>query len=90
MTEELADAGIRVIDMGAGAKNYYKETMKSNDNFIAQGIVTSQSVLGAAHRLRSALTWSARRTVNARPRLHHAADQILRRSGVAQKIYGRI
>jgi CelD/BcsL family acetyltransferase involved in cellulose biosynthesis len=90
VTEELAADGIRVIDMGAGAKNYYKETLKSDDNFIAQGIVTGRSVLGAAHRARSALTWSARRTLRARPGLHHAADQILRRSGVAQRIYGRI
>ena len=50
MTEELADVGIRVIDMGAGAKNYYKEILKSDDNFIAQGIVTSRSVLGKIGR----------------------------------------
>jgi CelD/BcsL family acetyltransferase involved in cellulose biosynthesis len=90
MTEELAGHGIRVIDMGGGAKNYYKETLKSDDTFVAQGIVTGRSVLGAAHRVRSALTWSARRTVRQQPGLHHAADQILRRSGVAARIYGRI
>jgi CelD/BcsL family acetyltransferase involved in cellulose biosynthesis len=90
MTEELADVGIRVIDMGGGAKNYYKETLKSDDNFVAQGIVTDRSVLGAAHRARSALTWSARRAVRQNPGLHQAADQLLRRSGVAHRIYGRI
>jgi CelD/BcsL family acetyltransferase involved in cellulose biosynthesis len=90
MTEQLADTGIRVIDMGGGAKNYYKETLKSDDNFVAQGIVTDRSVLGAAHRVRSALTWSARRAVRQNPGLHQAADQILRRSGVAHRIYGRI
>ena len=90
MTGELAQRGIRVIDMGGGAKNYYKETLKSDDTFVAQGIVTGRSVFGAAHRFRSALTWSARRTVRRQPGLHHAADQILRRSGVAARIYGRI
>jgi CelD/BcsL family acetyltransferase involved in cellulose biosynthesis len=90
MTGQLAGAGIRVIDMGGGAKNYYKETLKTDDTFLAQGIVTGRSILGAAHHVRSALTWSARRTVRQRPGLHHAADQILRRSGVAHRIYGRI
>jgi CelD/BcsL family acetyltransferase involved in cellulose biosynthesis len=87
---ELAAAGIRAIDMGGGAKNYYKETLKSGDTVVAQGIVTGRSVLGAAHRVRCALTWLGRRTVRERPSLHHAGDQILRRSGVARRIYGRI
>lgn len=90
MTKEVAERGIRVIDMGGGAKNYYKETLKSDDTFVAHGIVTGRSVLGAAHRVRSALTWLARRTVRQQPGLHHAADRILRRSGVAARIYGRI
>lgn len=90
LAEELAAADIRVIDMGGGAKNYYKETLKSSDTFVAQGIVTSLSVLGTAHRVRSSLTWSARRTIRQRPSLHHAADQVLRRSGVASRIYGRV
>jgi len=90
MAEELAGRDIRVIDMGAGATNYYKETLKSADTFVAQGIVTGRSVLGAAYRVRSAVTWSARRTVRGKPGLHRAADQILRRSGVAARIYGRI
>jgi len=90
LAEELAGGGIRAIDMGGGAKNYYKETMKSGESLVAQGIVTGRSVLGAAHRVRSALTWLARRTVRERPILHHAGDQVLRRSGVARRIYGRI
>jgi CelD/BcsL family acetyltransferase involved in cellulose biosynthesis len=90
LAEELSAAGLCTIDMGGGAKNYYKETLKSDDTFVAQGIVTSRSVLGTAYRLRNALTWSARRTFRERPGLHHAADQVLRRSGVARRIYGRI
>ena len=90
LAEEMAAAGIRTIDMGAGAKNYYKETMKSDDSFVAHGVVTSRSMLGVAHHVRNALTWTARRTVRQHPGLDYAADQILRRSGLAQRIYGRI
>jgi CelD/BcsL family acetyltransferase involved in cellulose biosynthesis len=90
LAEELAAAGIRVIDMGAGAKNSYKETMKSGDGYYAHGIVTSQSVLGAAHHARSALTWTARRTVRQHPGLQRAAHQILRHTGIATQVWGRI
>ena len=90
MAEELAAAGILTIEMGGGARNYYKETLKSYDSFVAQGIVTDRSVLGTAHGVRNASTRWASRTVHQRPRLHHAADQLLRRSGIAQRIYGRI
>jgi len=90
LAEELAAAGIRTIDMGGGARNYYKETLKSADVLVAKGIVTASSVLGGAHRVRSAFSWSARRTVHQRPGLHSAIDQMLRRSGVARRIYGRI
>jgi hypothetical protein len=86
----MAAAGIRTIDMGAGARNYYKETMKSYDSFVAQGVVTSRSPLGAAHHARNALTWAARRAVRQRPGLHLAADQVLRRSGIAARTWGRI
>jgi len=90
LAEEMAAAGTRAIDMGGGAKNYYKETMKSYDSFVAQGAVTSRSVLGAAHHIHNALTRAARRTVHQHSGLHLAIDQILRRSGLAPRIWGRI
>ena len=90
LAEELASAGINAIDMGGGATNYYKETLKTHDIMVAKGIVTGRSVLGATHRVRSATAQSARRTVHQRPSLHHAADQILRRTGLAQRTYGRV
>jgi CelD/BcsL family acetyltransferase involved in cellulose biosynthesis len=90
LAEGMAAAGIRTIDMGAGARNYYKETMKSYDSFVAQGVVASRSPLGAAHRTRNALTWAARRAVRRHPGLHVAADQVLRRSGIAARTWGRI
>jgi CelD/BcsL family acetyltransferase involved in cellulose biosynthesis len=90
LAEEMAAAGVGTIDMGGGAKNYYKETMKSYDNFVAQGVVTSRSMLGAAHHVRSALTRSARRPLRRHQGLHSAADQILCRTGLARRIWGRI
>ena len=87
---KLAAAGIQAIDMGGGATNYYKETLKTHDIFVAQGIVTGGSVLGAAHRVHNAsIRWAAR-TVHQRPNLHRAADQVLRRSGVSHRLYGRM
>jgi CelD/BcsL family acetyltransferase involved in cellulose biosynthesis len=90
LAKEMAASGIRTIDMGGGTKNYYKETMKSYDSFVAQGVVTNHSMLGAAHRVRNALTWTARRTVRQHPSLHSATNQIVRRSGLARRIWGRI
>jgi CelD/BcsL family acetyltransferase involved in cellulose biosynthesis len=87
--EELAAAGIYAIHMGKGARNYTK-TLKSHDIFVAEGIVTGRSVLGAAHRVRGASTRWATRTVRRYPGLHRAADQFLRRSGVSRRTYGRI
>jgi CelD/BcsL family acetyltransferase involved in cellulose biosynthesis len=90
LAEEMAATEVRTIDMGGGAKNYYKETMKSYDSFLAQGVVTKRSVLGVTHRVRNALTWSARRTVHQHPGLHGTVDEFMRRSGLAQRVYGRI
>jgi CelD/BcsL family acetyltransferase involved in cellulose biosynthesis len=90
MIEELAAIGIRTIDMGGGAKNYYKETLKSHETVVARGIVTDWSVLGTAHRVRNASTRWASSTTHQHPSLHCASDQILRRSGVARRIYGRL
>jgi hypothetical protein len=76
--------------MGGGAKNYYKETMKSYDSFVAQGVVTTRSVAGTAHRVRNTVTWTARRAVRRHPGLRYASDQVLRRSGLASRLWGRI
>lgn len=90
LAEELATAGIRVIDMGAGAPSHYKETLKSDDVFVAQGIVTDGSALGAAHAFRAGLAWLARRTVREYPGVHKVTNLVLRRSGVTRRFYGRI
>lgn len=90
MVEDMATAGIHAIDMGAGARNYYKETLKSYETLVARGAVACRSMLGAVHRARVTSTLLAARAVHQHPGVHHVADQILRRSGIAQRIYGRV
>jgi CelD/BcsL family acetyltransferase involved in cellulose biosynthesis len=89
MAEQLAAAGIDHISMGKGARRY-TETLKSHDVFVADGVVTGQTLLGAAHRVRSASSRWAARTIRGHPGAHDAADWILRRSGASRRTYGRI
>jgi CelD/BcsL family acetyltransferase involved in cellulose biosynthesis len=90
MIEGMAAVGIDTIDMGGGAVNYYKEVLKSHETFLARGVVTSRSMLGAAHRARLASALWATRTAHQYRGFHCAADRILRRTGVARQIYGRV
>jgi len=75
---EGAAAGVELIDLGKGAKQY-KETLKSGDQFVAEGIVTGRSLLGAAHWARSAPQAWMIRQIRAHPPLFRAADTLLRR-----------
>ena len=90
LAEEMAAAGIRSIDMGGGAKNYYKETMKSYNSYIAQGVVTSRSLLGELQRVSNVITTTARRAAHEHPNLDSAIDHALRLTGVSRRIWGRI
>jgi CelD/BcsL family acetyltransferase involved in cellulose biosynthesis len=89
MAEQLAATGIGAIYMGKGARRYTK-VLRSYDLLVAEGVVTGRSALGAVHRVRGASTRWAVRTVRQHPRLHRAADRVLRRSGISRRIYGRI
>ena len=83
MVEELAAIGIEAIHIGRPA--HYKEIFKTHEILASEGIVTSRSALGAAHRARDASTRWARQ----HPSFYRATDKILRRSGVARLTYGR-
>jgi CelD/BcsL family acetyltransferase involved in cellulose biosynthesis len=80
MTEEIAQTGVRTIEMGKGAKGF-KESLKSGDVFVAEGVVTRRSVPAALHRARSVPVLWAIRQVRQRPPLYRAADCTLRRYG---------
>jgi CelD/BcsL family acetyltransferase involved in cellulose biosynthesis len=80
MVEAAAAAGIELIDLGKGAKRY-KETMKSRDIFVAEGVVTRRSPLAAAHWARGASTAWAIRQIRSHPPLFSAFDSVFRRYG---------
>ena len=77
LAEESAAAGVQLVDLGKGTKQY-KETLKSGDQFVAEGIVTERSLLGAAHWARRAPQAWVIRQIRAQPLLFHAADALLR------------
>ena len=79
MAEETAGIGVHLIDMGKGP-GHYKQTLKSRDLLVAQGMV-AQGPLAGVHRLRSGLSRWARRQVKQHPPLFRAADKVLRRYG---------
>jgi CelD/BcsL family acetyltransferase involved in cellulose biosynthesis len=89
MTEALAGTGIHTIHMGKGSKSYTR-ILKSHDMLVAAGIVTSSSLPGSARRVANTAARWAVGTMRRHDRLHHAADKILRHSGVSQVTYGRI
>jgi CelD/BcsL family acetyltransferase involved in cellulose biosynthesis len=71
VAEGLAATGVRMVDLGKGAADY-KERFKSGDTFVAEGIVTTRSVLATAHRARDVSARWAVRTVHQHPRLSRA------------------
>lgn len=80
MAEETAALDVHVIDMGTGTERY-KQTLKSYDLFVAEGVATQGLLFPAAYRARRALAGWARREIRQRPALFHAADRILRHYG---------
>jgi CelD/BcsL family acetyltransferase involved in cellulose biosynthesis len=83
MVEALGATEIEVIHIGKPAR--YKDIFKTHEILASEGVVTSRSVLGVAHRARDAST----RWVRHHPSFYRAADKILRSSGVARLTYGR-
>lgn len=75
MAEALAGAGVRTIDLGKGA-DAFKDRLKSRDTFVAEGIVTTRSLLATAHRARSASTRWAVRTSLRHPVLFRATRRV--------------
>jgi CelD/BcsL family acetyltransferase involved in cellulose biosynthesis len=89
MTEALGEHGIGTLHMGRGAKDSLR-AFGNRDILTGQGTVTCRSALGAAHRIVGGVSGWALRTVRDHPPLHDAADQVLRRSGLASRYYGKV
>ena len=86
MAEEFASTGIDMVYMGRG-KSSYKESMKSHDVFVGEGIVTSRSVLGVSHRIRSSSTRWATDAVHRHPVIHDVAS---RTRHLVRRTHGRL
>lgn len=84
LIEVSASLGIRLIDLGKGAK-LYKDEIKSGDIFVGEGVVTGQSPLAAVHRARVASVQRVTRTVRANRYLFQAADWVLKRYGRSRR-----
>jgi CelD/BcsL family acetyltransferase involved in cellulose biosynthesis len=80
MAEEAAGLGIRLIDLGTGLGRY-KETLRSYDLLVAEGVVARGPLLATAHHAGSALASQARRKIKQYPPLFRAADRVLRHYG---------
>jgi CelD/BcsL family acetyltransferase involved in cellulose biosynthesis len=80
MAEETAGLGVHLIDMGTGAERY-KQTLRSRDLFVAEGMVTQGPLLAGAHRACSAPASCARRQIRQHAPLSRAADRLLRHYG---------
>jgi CelD/BcsL family acetyltransferase involved in cellulose biosynthesis len=78
MAEETAALGVHLIDMGTGPGRY-KQTLKSRDLLVAQGMAAQGPLLAGSHRLRRGLSSWARLQVKQHPLLFRAADKVLRR-----------
>jgi CelD/BcsL family acetyltransferase involved in cellulose biosynthesis len=89
MAEGLTEVGVHKLHMGKGAKRY-TEALKNSDIFVGEGIVTTRTAIGEAHRLSyNANSW-ALRIAREHPALHDAADLLLRRTRLSSWTYGRI
>ena len=80
MVEHIAGAGVRLMDMGKGAKRY-KETLKTGDIFVSEGMAIGRSPLAVAHRARTAPSQWTIRKIRQHPGLFQVADLLLRRYG---------
>lgn len=80
MAEKAAQAGIRVIDLGRGHKEY-KEKLKNGEYLVCEGRIARPSLGAGLHWLSRVPVRKARNTVLANPRLARTADRALKTYG---------
>lgn len=86
----VATDGVRVLHMGRGTRDAYKQMLKTGDVVVGEGRVVRRTPLGAAHWARSASTRRVRYLVTESPRLLKTADRTLYRLGrVRTAVAGR-
>jgi CelD/BcsL family acetyltransferase involved in cellulose biosynthesis len=80
MAEAAAADGIAYLDLGRGQKEY-KDSLKTREIFVSEGLVTRRHPVALGHRARRAPVRALRNTVLSRPELFGPADRLLRRMG---------
>ncbi len=80
MAEKAAEAGIEVIDMGRGEKEY-KEKLKNGEYEVAEGRIARPSAGAGVHWMLRVPVRKARGTVLANPVLRSTADRALKTFG---------
>lgn len=80
MAEETAALGVHQIDLGVGEERY-KQTLRSYDLHVREGIATQGQLATIAYRACGGPARWARRQVSRYPPLLRAADTLVRRDG---------
>nr|WP_246259143.1 GNAT family N-acetyltransferase [Streptomyces typhae] len=80
MAEAAGRAGVRVLDLGRGDKEY-KDWLKTRELRVAEGFVTRPHPVATAHRLWRRPVRGLRNTVLAHPGLRKQADRLLKTVG---------
>ncbi|MEU7856486.1 GNAT family N-acetyltransferase [Nonomuraea sp. NPDC049141] len=80
MAEAAAAAGLHMVDMGKGGKEY-KDWLKSGVLYVAEGRVSRPSASAAVHWMGRTPFNKARTIVMDRPSLYRAADRVLKGFG---------
>ncbi|MEU0569978.1 GNAT family N-acetyltransferase [Nonomuraea sp. NPDC005983] len=80
MAEAAAAAGLHMVDMGKGGKEY-KDWLKSGVLYVAEGRVSRPSATAAVHWMGRTPLNKARTIVTDRPSLYKVADRVLKGFG---------
>lgn len=83
MAEAAGRAGVGVLDLGRGAKEY-KDWLKTRELRVAEGFVTRPHPVATAHRLWRRPVRGLRNTVLAHPALRTRADRLLKTVGAVR------
>ncbi|WP_101787154.1 GNAT family N-acetyltransferase [Nonomuraea indica] len=80
MAEAAAGAGLHMVDMGKGGKEY-KDWLKSGTLYVSEGRISRPSPAAAVHWMGRVPLNKARTIVLDRPSLYRAADRVLKGFG---------
>lgn len=80
MAEGAAASGLRLLDLGRGAKEY-KDSLKTEEFTVHEGYVTRRHPVAVAHQARRVPARFMRQAVVSHPALYEPADRALKRWG---------